>query len=317
MVDKEKNTVSNNSVNRPWMYNNLAAVGESGGTFKGILAGGIAGGAEILVSYPTEYIKTQLQLDEQPGKNKRYNGFMDVIKKTVKERGVFGLYRGVNIFLFFSVPKGAVRFGSFETLKSWTADERGNLNAKMRALCGLVAGVNEAIFVVTPMETMKVKYINDQRLEKPRYRGLIHSIATILKEDGFKGIYQGVTATILKEGSNQAIRFYLFETLKNKYRDGDPTVHVPKVLVSLFGIIAGVTSVFANNPVDVIKTRMQGLEASKYSSTWNCVQTVWKNEGLLAFYKGTTARLLRVTIELGFIFVAYDSVMDILTKILP
>jgi len=29
-------------------------------------------------------------------------------------------------------------------------------------LCGLGAGVCEAIFAVTPMETVKVKFINDQ-----------------------------------------------------------------------------------------------------------------------------------------------------------
>ena len=37
--------------------------GEKG--FKGIIAGGITGGIEICITYPTEYIKTQLQLDEK------------------------------------------------------------------------------------------------------------------------------------------------------------------------------------------------------------------------------------------------------------
>ena len=32
---------------------------------KGIVAGGITGGIEICITYPTEYIKTQLQLDEK------------------------------------------------------------------------------------------------------------------------------------------------------------------------------------------------------------------------------------------------------------
>ena len=32
---------------------------------KGIIAGGITGGIEICITYPTEYIKTQLQLDEK------------------------------------------------------------------------------------------------------------------------------------------------------------------------------------------------------------------------------------------------------------
>jgi hypothetical protein len=50
----------------------VAAVGVPGtsqtgsNTFlKGIIAGAITGGIEICITYPTEYVKTQLQLDEK------------------------------------------------------------------------------------------------------------------------------------------------------------------------------------------------------------------------------------------------------------
>lgn len=38
----------------------------------GIVAGGITGGIEICITFPTEYVKTQLQLDE---KGNRYEFF--------------------------------------------------------------------------------------------------------------------------------------------------------------------------------------------------------------------------------------------------
>jgi hypothetical protein len=34
-------------------------------TIKGIVIGGITGGIEICITYPTEYVKTQVQLDER------------------------------------------------------------------------------------------------------------------------------------------------------------------------------------------------------------------------------------------------------------
>ena len=74
---------------------------------------------------------------------------------------------------------------------------------------------------------------------------------------GIRGTYQGLTPTIMKQGSNQAMRFFVMETLKDKYRGGDPNIKVPTLLTGLFGAVAGAVSVFGNTPIDVIKTRMQ------------------------------------------------------------
>lgn len=67
-----KNSASNNPFfTRPWMASNSAAAAAGGGNkgVKGIIAGGITGGLEICITFPTEYVKTQLQLDEK-GKRK-------------------------------------------------------------------------------------------------------------------------------------------------------------------------------------------------------------------------------------------------------
>lgn len=81
------------------------------------------------------------------------------------------------------------RFGSFETAKSYVADERGTLAPSHRVACGLVAGVCEAIFAVTPMETVKVKFINDRRSENPRYKGFFHGVTTIVKDQGMLHLF--------------------------------------------------------------------------------------------------------------------------------
>ena len=71
--------------------------------------GGITGGIEICITFPTEYVKTQLQLDERTGTTKRYKGIIDCVKQTVKQHGVLGLYRGLSVLLYGSIPKSAVR----------------------------------------------------------------------------------------------------------------------------------------------------------------------------------------------------------------
>ena len=100
---------------------------------RSVVAGGLTGAVNILLIFPTEFIKTQLQLDGGrtvlsahhsrlgPGtltpiatvlsscKQKVYAGSLDVIKKTVRERGVVGLYRGVQVLLAGTIPTYAVR----------------------------------------------------------------------------------------------------------------------------------------------------------------------------------------------------------------
>lgn len=45
----------------------------------------------------------------------------------------------------------------FEFLSNKIRDESGKLNSVQGLLCGLGAGVAEAVFVVCPMETVKVR----------------------------------------------------------------------------------------------------------------------------------------------------------------
>lgn len=303
-------------IRRPWLNQNGAAAAVSSGSIglKGIVAGGITGGIEICITFPTEYVKTQLQLDEK-GDRKQYTGIMDCVKKTVKNHGVLGLYRGLSVLVYGSIPKSAVRFGSFEFFKNKLADDNYELGPVNRLLCGLGAGVSEAIFAVTPMETVKVKFINDQRSGNPRFRGFFHGVGIIIREQGIGGVYKGLTATILKQGSNQAIRFYVMESMKAWYKGEDKNKKIPKLLVGAFGAVAGACSVFGNTPLDVVKTRMQGLEATKYKNTVDCAIQIWKHEGPLAFYKGTVPRLGRVCLDVAITFMIYDSFMELFNKV--
>ncbi len=72
------------------------------------ILGGITGGIEICITFPIEYVKTQLQLDERSAKPK-YKGIGDVVRQTVKSHGVTGLYRGLSVLIVGSIPKLGVR----------------------------------------------------------------------------------------------------------------------------------------------------------------------------------------------------------------
>lgn len=46
----------------------------------------------------------------------------------------------------------------------------------------------------------------------------------------------------------------------------------------------------------------------RYTSSWHCVVTTLREEGPLAFYKGTVARLCRVVPGQAIVFATYDTI---------
>ena len=86
----------------------------------------------------------------------------------------------------------------------------------------------------------------------------------IVKSEGILGTYQGLTATVLKQGSNQAIRFLVFNNLKSYFQAGDNTKEIGIARTFFSGGVAGGASVLGNAPLDVVKTRMQGLDRHLY-----------------------------------------------------
>ena len=72
----------------------------------------------------------------------------------------------------------------FKLLKNKMADEEGDLTKGRTLLCGLEAGVTKAIMIVCPMETIKVKFINDQTQPKLQYKGFFNGLRTIFRTEG-------------------------------------------------------------------------------------------------------------------------------------
>ena len=56
-------------------------------------------------------------------------------------------------------------------------------------VCCVGAGVCEAIFAVTPAETIKVKFIDDRNRPQPRFKGFFHGVGMIARESGVYTLY--------------------------------------------------------------------------------------------------------------------------------
>ena len=106
----------------------------------------------------------------------------------------------------------------------------------------------------------------------------------------------------------QATRFGVFQLIPPKLREGP--IHA-----AASGAFAGAVSVILFQGIDVVKSRMQGLNANKYSSSWSCFSLILKEEGILALYKGVGPRLTRVCLEVAITMALYGELVKVLDKI--
>ena len=75
-----------------------------------LLAGALAGGIEACAVWPTENVKTQLQLQGKSA-NPLFTSFSGGVRYVVRTQGVGGLYTGLAPILIGAFPKAGIKFG--------------------------------------------------------------------------------------------------------------------------------------------------------------------------------------------------------------
>jgi len=266
--------------------------------------GALTGLIEAIICYPTEFVKTQLQL--QSKSNPQFTGILDCGMKTVKAHGPVGLYRGALPLIIGSSGKQAARWTGYEMVLNKMKDDKGGVSMGARMFAGACGGVTEAIFAVTPIETLKTRVTDDMRRGTGNYTGSLNACMKILKSEGPAGLYMGLVPTIAKQATNQAVRFPVQYLAKQAMTGGDKSLEASPIYNGAAGAVAGAVSVLLTMPQDTIKTRMQGEEAKTlYKGTLDCATKILKNDGFMFFYAGTWPRMIRVSLDVAITFAIF------------
>jgi len=282
---------------------------------KTVIKGFLTGGSQAALTYPTEYVKTQLQLQSKT--DPQFNGIMDCFKKTVKQHGVGGLYVGAPVRIIGAGFQQMFRWGAYTNLAGLARDENGKLSPFMTTLCGLGAGITEAVCAVTPVETLKTRVTDDQRRGTGNYKGTFDALVKIMKSEGPMGLYRGAFPTILKQGVNQAARMPLQVQFMGILVGDDAVKKQNPLYNGAAGFLAGCGSVVLTQPQDCVKSRMQGEEAKKlYSGTVDCFMKMAKNEGPQAFFAGAIPRCVQVGLSAGISFALFPVISNLLNKVM-
>ncbi|WVQ74550.1 hypothetical protein IAR50_004151 [Cryptococcus sp. DSM 104548] len=294
-----------------------------------LVAGGTAGLAEALVCHPLDTIKVRIQLSKtQNAAGYQPIGFFATGRQIITQEGPLSLYRGLGAVVSGIVPKMAIRFGSFEVYKSFLSQPDGSISSQATFLAGLGAGATEAVAVVTPMEVVKIRLQAQHQpvlagpmgaMSSPRYRNAVHAAYTIVHQEGLATFYRGVSLTALRQATNQGVNFTAYQQFKRWALEWQPHYSergLPSWQTMSLGLISGAMGPFSNAPIDTVKTRIQkGTKTNGETARSRMVKVtsdMFRHEGVKAFYKGITPRVLRVAPGQAIVFTVYERVKGLI-----
>ncbi|XVE56481.1 hypothetical protein DITRI_Ditri04bG0013700 [Diplodiscus trichospermus] len=274
---------------------------------KYFIAGGIAGAASRTATAPLDRLKVVLQVQTTRA------CFLPAIKKILKEDGVLGFFRGNGLNVVKVAPESAIKFYTYEMLKTVIGDsmgnEKGDIGASGRLIAGGVAGA-VAQSAVYPMDLVKTR-LQTCASEGGRAPKLGKLTKDIWVQEGPRAFYKGLVPSLLGIIPYAGIDLAVYETLKDFSRTYILQDSEPGPLVQLgCGTISGALGATCVYPLQVVRTRMQA-QSSNSEAAYKGMSDVFlrtvRNEGYRGFYKGLFPNLLKVVPAASITYLVYEA----------
>ncbi|KAI1312886.1 mitochondrial carrier domain-containing protein [Xylaria venustula] len=280
------------------------------------LLGSVAGAFGAFMVYPIDLVKTRMQNQRGADPGQRlYKNSVDCFRKVIANEGFRGLYSGVLPQLVGVAPEKAIKLTVNDLARGIFTDKKsGHIAVPFELLAGGSAGACQVVFT-NPLEIVKIRLQVQGEMVKATEGAQKRSAMWIVRNLGLKGLYKGASACLLRDVPFSAIYFPTYSHLKKDFFGESPTKKLGVVQLLTAGAIAGMPAAYLTTPCDVIKTRLQ-VEARKgdtnYTGLRHAAQTILKEEGFRAFFKGGPARILRSSPQFGFTLAAYEVLQSVL-----
>ena len=190
---------------------------------------------------------------------------------------------------------------------------------------GSVAGIVGKV-VEFPFDTIKVRLQSQPDHLPLRYTGPLDCFKQSVRQDGFRGLYRGVSAPFAGAAAETACLFWSYRIAQDLIRKtafpGVKEDALPlSALVSAGAMSGGLTSVILT-PIELVKCRMQvplqspldpklgprnGLTSSPIGPL-TVIADVYRREGLSGFWRGQLGTFLRETGGTAAWFGSYEAI---------
>ncbi|KAJ7109932.1 mitochondrial carrier domain-containing protein [Mycena epipterygia] len=182
-----------------------------------LVAGGTAGGCQVVFTNPLEIVKIRLQVQGEAAKAEGFapKGAVHIIRQL----GVLGLYKGASACLLRDIPFSAIYFPTYGHLKKDVFHE--GYNGKQLSFVELLASAGiagmPAAYLTTPADVVKTRLQVEARKGQTHYKGLRDAFVQIYREEGFRALFKGGPARIVRSSPQFAFTLMSYEMFKKLY----------------------------------------------------------------------------------------------------
>nr|XP_029725271.1 solute carrier family 25 member 35-like [Aedes albopictus] len=167
-----------------------------------------------------------------------------------------------------------------------------------------------AVLFTFPFDVLKTRQQLEHELatkgsaKHSSYSSVRQSIVTVIKTDGFRGLYKGLPAGILYQFSMNSARLGTYHIVENLGWTRSENALLTPILAVFWGGVAGLIGATASCPVFVAKTQLQAFSKGKYTAKFQhkhdgviaALRNMYREAGVKGLYRGYTAHLTRVSL---------------------
>lgn len=179
---------------------------------------------------------------------------------------------------------------------------------------GAAAGVLAATFVC-PLDVIKTRFQVHGLPNIGKGSLIVGSLKQIVHKDGLRGMYRGLSPTVLALLPNWAVYFTIYAQLKNFLGSDDESRQLSVGANMLAASGAGAATTIATNPLWVVKTRLQtqGMKSGvlPYRNTVSALRRIAYEEGIRGLYSGLVPALAGVS-HVAIQFPTYEKIKSYL-----
>jgi len=286
--------------------------------WENMICGAISRSVAQTIMHPANTMKTILQSNRRAN---THDSPVLTLRTLAQRKNLKMLTRGAGAQFVMSVPHGAVNFAVLEYVRrrlNTVLLYTGWINEpSLRAYGPTLDFISSAIstFVCSIVSTPQMMITDN--IMAGTYPNFLSALSGLSKEKGLQGFYTGWWPGVAGKIPSYALTWSIFQQLKEAQLRvfKRPPKNIEN---SIMGCAAGGMTVCIMIPMDTIKTRLvtqlQYPDLVPYKGILDCAVRITKEEGIHAFYRGLTPRLISVVPMIGIQFGVYEFMKKVMVS---